>query len=118
MPKESNEPLVTRLTWSLIILDRIAEAKGALKDLLKYGPTQEALHLWRELQDKYPNVSPAISSGFRLGYLAIVFAILGIYTIAGIALFGGSSIAPTTQSQVTPRSTATIQPTLAFLLAS
>ncbi len=112
IPRENNEQLVPRLAWPLMILGKIAEAKAALRDLRKYGlPGPESSHLKQELDMKYPNIFPSKSDGFRFGYLTVVFGILGVYVIAGMALFGGTSTAPTTPSQVTPRPTATIQPT-------
>ena len=116
MPRENNEPLVARLAWALMVLGRVAEAKAALRDFFGYGASEETLHLKQELDRNYPEISPATSGGFRLGYLSVVFAIMGIYVIAGIALFGGSSDTattkpppiqprPATPSQTTPATT-------------
>ena|GEM_PF-763356 len=87
---ELNEPLVVRLAWAHMVLGKIAEAKAALTELLTHSSNKEALQLKRELDARYPEVSPAKTAKFRLGYLTLTFAILGVYTIAGFALFGGS----------------------------
>lgn len=114
MPREDNEPLITKLVWAHMVLGRIAEAKAALKDLLKYGPSEEAMHLQEKLGSNYPRVSPVKSGGFRLGFIAIVIAVLAIYGFAGYAIFSGppetsttiesppSQPAPTTVPQPTP----------------
>ena len=98
MPGENNMPLISRLAWAHMALGKIGEAKTALQDLLKIGPDQEALQLRRELDTRYPEISPARTGEFRLGYLAVVFAVLGMYIIAGAAMFGGTS----TPSTYTP----------------
>ena len=115
MPRENNEPLLAKLAWANMVLGQIAEAKAALKDLLKYGPNGEAIRLRQELDRNYPTVSPATTGGFRLGYLSVVFTVLVIYVIAGLALFGGPSEpsvnsppvqpSPVTPSQTTPATT-------------
>lgn len=92
--KENNEPLVSKLAWAYMILGKIAEAKSALKDLLKQGGSKEAISLKQELDRTYPEISPTKIGGFRLGYLTVVFAVLGAYVIAGTALFGGSASSP------------------------
>jgi len=107
MPRENNVPLIARLAWAHMVLGKIAEAKAALKDLLKYGPNDEALRLRQELDSKYPSVAPATTGGFRLGYVALVIAILAIYGLVGNAIFGGPSgpaveSTPTQPSLVTP----------------
>lgn len=97
MPRENNEPLVARLAWAHMALGRIAEAKALLRDLLRYGASEETLHLKQEMDRKYPRVSPAKSGGFRLGFVMIVVAMLAMYGFAGNALFGDSSETSTTQ---------------------
>jgi len=95
MPREENAELVAKLAWVNMLLGKIAEAKSALKDLLRYGSNEEALNLKQELDRIYPEVRPARSGGFRLGYLTVVFASLGIYFILAMVLFGGTeSISP------------------------
>ena len=110
MPRENNVPFVARLAWAHMVLGKIAEAKTALKELLKHGPNEEAQQLQRELDIRYPEVSPAKTSEFRLGYLTVVFAILGVYAIVGINMFGGTSTTPTAPSQVAPSFTSPSQP--------
>jgi len=120
MPRENNVPLIARLAWAHMVLGKIAEAKAALKDLLKYGPNEEALRLRQELDSKYPSVAPAMTGGFRLGYLTLVIAILAIYGLVGNAILGGPSGPavespptqpnPVTPSQTTPAPTAPSQP--------
>ena len=95
MPQENNEPLVAKLAWANTVLGRIAEAKAALKELFKYSPSEDTLRLQKELDEKYPAVPPVKVERLRLGYLTIVFAILGVYAVAGVAMFGGTS-APST----------------------
>jgi len=105
MPRENNEPLIAKLVWVNMVLGKIAEAKAALKELFKYSSSEDTLRLQQELDEKYPTVPPAKAEKFRLGYLTVVFAILGVYVIAGIAMFGGTS----TPSTYTPPSSS--QPT-------
>ncbi|MFC1937788.1 hypothetical protein ACFLWY_04460 [Chloroflexota bacterium] len=111
MPKESNEPLVARLAWANMALGRIAEAKATFKALWKLNPSKETFRIQQELAEKYPEVSPARIERFRWGYLSVVFAIIGIYAIAGMAIFGGTSATPTTPAQFTPVSPSPIQQT-------
>jgi len=87
---EYNDPFVAQLAWAHMILGKIAEAKACLAKSLKCEFNEEALQLKRELDARYPEVSPAKTGRFRLGYLTIVFAVLGIYVIGGMALFGGT----------------------------
>ena len=97
MPREENAELVAQLAWVHMLLGKIAEAKSALKDLLGYGSNEEALNLKQELDRKYPGVSPVMTGNFRLGYLAVVFAVLGLYVILAMALFGGTTEPVSTQ---------------------
>lgn len=85
---EYNDPFVAQLAWAHMILGKIAEAKACLAKPLKCEFNEEASQLKRELDARYPQVSPAKIGKFRLGYLTIVFAVLGLYAIGGMALFG------------------------------
>jgi len=87
---EYNDSFVAQLAWAHMILGKIAEAKACLAKSLKYEVNEEALQLKRELDARYPQVSPAKTGKFRLGYLTIVFAVLGVYAIGGMAVFGGT----------------------------
>ncbi|MDP2919716.1 MAG: hypothetical protein Q8O43_05835 [Dehalococcoidia bacterium] len=113
MPKESNKELVAKLVRAHMALGRIPEAQAASEDLLDYGPNEEASRLVQELDTAYPEFSPANVPRFRLGYLTVVFAILGMYTFAGIAMFGGTSTAPTTPSPIRPGPTSPMPTTSA-----
>lgn len=97
---EYSDPFVIRLAWAQMVLGKIAEAKAALAELLKHGLNEEASHLKRELDARYPEVSAAKTGKFRLGYLTVVFAVLGVYVIAGMAMFGGTP--PSSSSEGTP----------------
>jgi len=115
MPREENADLVAKLAWTHMLLGKISEAKAAFRDLLKYDPSEEAIRIRQELDRNYPSVSPATTGGFRLGYLALVVAMLAIYGLVGNAIFGGSSepavesppiqTTPVTPSQPTPTTT-------------
>jgi len=85
---EYNDPFVAQLAWAHMILGKIAEAKACLAKPLKCEFNEEASQLKRELDARYPQVSPAKIGKFRLGYLTIVFGVLGVYAIGGMALFG------------------------------
>ena len=86
---EYNDPLVLRLAWAHMVLGKISEAKAALAELLKHSSNKEALQLEKELDARYPEVSPAKTAKLRLGYLTLTFAILGVYSVIGMAVFGG-----------------------------
>jgi len=85
---EYNDPFVAQLAWAHMILGKIAEAKACLAKPLKCEFSKEASQLKKELDTRYAQISPAKIGKFRLGYLTIVFAVLGAYTIGGMALFG------------------------------
>lgn len=85
---EYNDPFVAQLAWAHMILGKIAEAKACLAKPLKCEFSKEASELKKELDTRYAQISPAKIGKFRLGYLTIVFAALGAYTIGGMALFG------------------------------
>lgn len=110
MPRENNEPLIAKVAWTNLTLGRIAEAKSTFRELWKLNPSKETFRIQQELADNYPEVSPARIERFRLGYLSIVFAIMGMYLIAGIAMFGGTSTVPTTPAQYPPAYPSPIQP--------
>lgn len=88
--REYNDSFAARLAWAHMVLGKIAEAKACLAQASKYEFSEEALQLKRELDSRYPEVSPIKTGGFRLGYLTITFAVLGAYIIGGIVLFGGT----------------------------
>jgi len=102
MPRENNEPLLAKLVWADMALGQIAEAKAALKDLLKYGPNEETIRLRQELDRTYPEVRPVKMGGFRPGYLTLVVAILAMYGFVGNAIFGGSPAPPVQSPPVQP----------------
>ena len=102
MPDENNEPLIKKLVWANLTLGKIAATKAALKELTKYNSTTDSVNMQRELNTKYPSISPLNYERFRLGYLTVVFAVVSIWVTIGVAIFGGGSTSSTAPTYTTP----------------
>jgi len=84
--KEETQLLVAKLAWASVGLGEIGEAKAALRDLLRYGPNEEAKRFKDELDESYPTISPAKLSWFRSGFFAIAIAVV-IWFVSQDTLF-------------------------------
>lgn len=117
MPRENNEPLLAKMVSVLMASGKIAEAKAALKALLKYNPSEDNILLKQALDTKFPTISPVTVGQFRLGYLTAIFTIMAALSFTGLYIFGvipgqsTSSTTPMTQPQITtPKYTPLITP--------
>jgi curved DNA-binding protein CbpA len=116
-PQEENQQLLQQLAWVNAILGRIDEAKASLRDLLKYGPNEDAKQFQDELDRRYPTIPPAKVSGFHYGFTIAVIAILALYVFIGNAIFGGApESTSSTRPPDTPATTPTSQEPATFLI--
>lgn len=92
-PKQENRGFILQLAWVQVILGNISEARATLNDLLGYGHNQDTQNLEDYLVTHHPEVTPIPSKmhDLRLGFIAIVLAILAIYGFVGFQIFGSAS---------------------------